>query len=553
LAGSARLDELGPISLNLLADALETAGDRKAAETILRAAQRRHPGDYWLNASLAGLLGQDGRRQEALRFRYAARAARPKEGLALVVQLELNGEAGEALEVLRELAQVQPEDHLIFLGYALKIRGQRAEADTVLEQAVAPARASVKERPDDGTAYLELGRALLYQVNSNDGEIEAAFREAVRLRPDLSSTHAMLAWALMSKDPPEAEAQIREVMRIAPGSKNGRWILGQTLGAQGRYAEAEADARDMIRLEPPARWPYFNLGESLLAQGKPAEAEAAFREEGRLDPDHPGSGLGRALERQGRYAEAEAAYRETIRSNKSASLFTYGAMGADCLANMLMSRGRFEEALAVLRQTSTLFVSSAYIRKFETALRRAERRVAMAPRLPAVLAGADRPADAREGLELAGLCLDSGRPAAAARLFADALAADPALADDRKSASPGEHPAREDAARAAAQAGCGAGRDDPPDAAARTKLRRQALEWMRAELAAWAKEVDAGHSALRSDTQAALTRWRSGELDLAGVHSPDGLARWPEAERADWRAFWADVDALQKRLWAAPR
>jgi hypothetical protein len=76
---------------------------------------------------------------------------------------------------------------------------------------------------------------------------------------------------------------------------------------------------------------------------------------------------------------------------------------------------------------------------------------------------------------------------------------------------------------------------------------------MRAELAAWAKEVDAGHSARRSDAQAALTRWRSGELDLAGVHSPDGLARWPEAEQADWRAFWADVDALQKRLWAAPR
>jgi hypothetical protein len=76
---------------------------------------------------------------------------------------------------------------------------------------------------------------------------------------------------------------------------------------------------------------------------------------------------------------------------------------------------------------------------------------------------------------------------------------------------------------------------------------------MRAELTAWAKEVDAGHSALRSDAQAALTRWRSGELDLAGVHSRDGLARWPEAEQADWRAFWADVDALQKRLWAAPR
>jgi tetratricopeptide (TPR) repeat protein len=144
LAGSARLDELGPISLNLLADALETAGDRKAAETILRAAQRRHPGDYWLNAALAALLVRDGRRQEALRFFYAARAARPRAGglvLGLVHILERDGEAGEALEVLRELARVQPENYLGVLGLALKLRGQRAEADTVLEQAVARAPA----------------------------------------------------------------------------------------------------------------------------------------------------------------------------------------------------------------------------------------------------------------------------------------------------------------------------------------------------------------------------------------------------------------------------
>src|SRR5262249_3068597 len=67
----------------------------------------------------------------------------------------------------------------------------------------------------------------------------------------------------------------------------------------------------------------------------------------------------------------------------------------------------------------------------------------------------------------------------ATRLWAEALARDPKLVDDRMT-SP-----RYNAARAAVMAAAGQGQDEPPlDDAARAKLRRQALDWLEAELTA---------------------------------------------------------------------
>jgi hypothetical protein len=81
--------------------------------------------------------------------------------------------------------------------------------------------------------------------------------------------------------------------------------------------------------------------------------------------------------------------------------------------------------------------------------------LALEARLPAVLAGKDRPANTAEGLELAGLCQTTKRYAVAARLFADAFAADPSPADDLSAGH------RYNAACCAALATAGRGTDAP--------------------------------------------------------------------------------------------
>jgi serine/threonine-protein kinase len=166
---------------------------------------------------------------------------------------------------------------------------------------------------------------------------------------------------------------------------------------------------------------------------------------------------------------------------------------------------------------------------------------ALADRLPAVLKGEDRPKAADEGLTLAQMCYEKALHAAAARLWADALSAEPKLAEDRQTLH------RYNAACAAALAGTGQGRDEqPPDEAAKAKLRSQALDWLKAELAAWTKLLESGQPQARADVEQNMTHWKQ-DSDLAGVRDADALAKLPADERTAWQALWGDVDSLLKR------
>ena len=102
----------------------------------------------------------------------------------------------------------------------------------------------------------------------------------------------------------------------------------------------------------------------------------------------------------------------------------------------------------------------------------AERQVALAHRLPALLGGEQRPADSAERLAVAPLCLEKRFHAAAVRSYDKLLRTDPALAESRVNYH------RYNAACALALAGCGQGKgESPPDAIAKATLSRQALGW----------------------------------------------------------------------------
>jgi serine/threonine protein kinase len=167
--------------------------------------------------------------------------------------------------------------------------------------------------------------------------------------------------------------------------------------------------------------------------------------------------------------------------------------------------------------------------------------VALDVRLSVILRGYQQPKDSGERLQLAQRSYDKALHAAAAKLWADAIDADPKLAEDRQAQT------RYNAARAAALAGCGLGKDDPaPDDAAKAKLRRQALDWLKAELAAWGKLLESGPPQARPAIVQTLDHWKQ-DGDLAGIRDAEALARLPEAERTEWRALWSEVETLLKR------
>ena len=78
------------------------------------------------------------------------------------------------------------------------------------------------------------------------------------------------------------------------------------------------------------------------------------------------------------------------------------------------------------------------------------------------------------------------------------------------------------------------------------RWRDQARQWLRADLAARARAVDADPTGASRNVREALTRWRK-EPDLAGVREPGGLDKLDVNERKEFVALWADVSAVLAR------
>jgi hypothetical protein len=139
------------------------------------------------------------------------------------------------------------------------------------------------------------------------------------------------------------------------------------------------------------------------------------------------------------------------------------------------------------------------------------------------------------------LCQDTARFSAASRFYRDAFAHDARLADDLKV----RH--RYNAACAAALAGCRRGKDaENLSDEEQTRLRHQALAWLRADLKFWGQQLDKDFVKARGPVSQTMRHWQS-DIDFAGVRGPEAQGRLPEGERQDWQKLWEEIELLRQR------
>jgi WD40 repeat protein/serine/threonine protein kinase len=132
--------------------------------------------------------------------------------------------------------------------------------------------------------------------------------------------------------------------------------------------------------------------------------------------------------------------------------------------------------------------------------------------------------------------------ARAARLWAEALAGEGKLGDDRQTHY------RYGAIRAAVLAADGQALGEPPlDDTAKAKLRGQALHWLRVELTAWRKFLDASSAQARPNMMRDPSDWKQ-DPDLASIRDDSALARLPADERKAFAQLWADVARLDSTM-----
>jgi tetratricopeptide (TPR) repeat protein len=154
--------------------------------------------------------------------------------------------------------------------------------------------------------------ALLFEAS---GEPEMAIDElnaALRHHPDqidlLVNRGAILGTL---KRYPEAEADLRRALRLAPGHAGAHYNLGLVLWKKGLPEDASDEFRKAVDAdrENPAAW--FYLGDSRNQTGDLAGAQQALEEAVRLDPMFSKAFhlLGRVFDRMHRPSEAIEMYR----------------------------------------------------------------------------------------------------------------------------------------------------------------------------------------------------------------------------------------------------
>jgi serine/threonine-protein kinase len=504
LAEDPQSTELPPVSLLLLAAALRQAGDQPGALAVLEKGVERHPGDVWLNYSLAGSLPAT-RREEALRYYTAARALRPETAHEMAHLLVQMGRVAEGITAFRELVRVRPTKvkNMVCLASTLRKQGQDKECHAITDRAIATARAALRRRPDDPQNQHDLGLALGFRGNRD--EAIAAFRAAVRSSPRNVDYQGHLASLLEAKGDHEgAIAAYREIVHLRPNSLSAHHALSHALLDSGDRTGAIAESREAVRLQPDSAHAHYTLGWTLSHANDQAGAVQAYREAIRLEPDYAEAhcNIGIALRKQGRYAEAVEELRQGHKLGAKRPDWTYP--------------------------------SAQWLRQAELAVR-------LEAKLPAILQGEGGPAGTSERLALASMCYDKGWHAAASGFWSEVFAAEPRVADDLKSGQ------RYNAACSAAIAGGGRSKDDPPpDDVTRAGLRRQARQWLKADLALRAQQLQRGTGRDHDEVQNRLTHWKH-DRDLAALRDEAELAKLPEAERTDCRALWAEVEALLAR------
>jgi serine/threonine-protein kinase len=547
----ARLAEREPAAVlsPQLATALARALRNRGGDTVslLRAAQARHPDDFWLNFELASALNLAKEWDEAVGYYRAALALRPRAGAV---------------------------HHN--LGTALSSQGK-------LDEAVGHYERALRLDPKLAWAHYNLGNVL-----AKKGKLDEAvghYEETLRLAPNYAEAHNTLGKALEKQGKlDEALDHFRQAATLAPTERWGQPDLRSFLLRHGRADEAWLTWRKALDANPAGHDAWFGYAELCLFLGREHEYRRARRD---LLARFGASTDPTIAERTGRACVLLPASRDELR--QAAALIDYAVAAgrsnpgwnypyfqfAKGLAEY--RQGRLDSAISVmegeasrvLQPAPRLVVAMAQHRRghpeesrralaaailsYDWSASRADnhdawiphvlRREAEAlilPELPALLAGRQQPRDNAERLALLAACQFEGRHAAAARLYAAAFAADPKLAEDFAAGH------RYIAARQAALAGSGRGADAPKDDKDRSRLRGQALDWLKADLAAWGKLAE-GPAEQRLRVQQALTRWGA-DPDLTGVRDRDGLARLPTEEREHWERLWSEVDALLRRV-----
>jgi Flp pilus assembly protein TadD len=213
--------------------------------------------------------------------------------LVAVVGIALVGCAGPSKELRARRA----------LGAELVKRGNWKAAFDVVDRLC-------RDDPEDPQALLL--RGIIYTEQRLLAEAEADLKDAVRLAPKLASAHGALGMLYdIQGKPVDALVHHRRAVDLAPRDPGYLNNLGFSLFASGRARDAVAILHEALRAAPTDGRIRNNLGFAYAAAGDLTRAAEQFGIAG--PPAQARNNLGWAYERRGAFAQAFDLYVEAVR------------------------------------------------------------------------------------------------------------------------------------------------------------------------------------------------------------------------------------------------
>lgn len=314
------------------------------ARTWAERALKLDPSDTMLHMELATVEQRAGNREKALNIVRRIREMDPHfvpAGLQEAGILRRLGRGAEAQAVLEKALRTWPDDPRVGVAYAQWVE--------IPQGAVKPAenrlRASLEEDPSLVNGYLVLG-TMLERQNRLD-EAGTLYREGLGVVPDDANLHAQLGLLLArTGGGPEAEAHLREALRLADGPRSDvRLALGSLLSDTGRFKEAMAQYDAILEGDPGNPAARNNQAIALFSSGRGAEALQILRD---LVQQHPRyadahNNLAAIANDLGHYPEAEREARRALKLSPSLS------QAANNLGIALDEQHRYGEAERAFR------------------------------------------------------------------------------------------------------------------------------------------------------------------------------------------------------------
>jgi tetratricopeptide (TPR) repeat protein len=363
-----------------LGAALWYSGAREKAIVELRESVRLDPGSAGGHAFLGMALLETGDRagaraslQRAMALSPAMAAAYVDLGVAFLREGNLDKGLGQIEAGLNVPSPAPPtpswDQAIVALRQALASspgHSEMPEAHNVLglmlgrkgahgEEVAAAFRAAIRVRPEYAEAHNNLGLVLIQSGNDEEGI--AALREAVRLAPAYAEARTNLGAALTPTDAEAAVKELEEAVRLAPGSVKALFNLAVAYGASpthGPRKEIE-HLEKVIAIAPDFPRAHLALGKALLQDGKAAEAVAALQNAVKLEPEGGEANyqLGLALVRAGRKEEGAAQIKRG-RDLVAAGDRTQNALLDIADGRAALDRGDLEEAVSKFRRALEL-------------------------------------------------------------------------------------------------------------------------------------------------------------------------------------------------------